>query len=92
MSQDLLTLEVQIPLIKRSDRFIVANGEVYFLGVQGSIESRTIKYNLFSVDEWGNHLFDGGYDSLEKLSTATYAFLGKFEIPTLEEVAEMLDI
>lgn len=80
MSNDTITLQIEIPLIKRSDRFVVADGKVYFVGVQGSPEALNIKYNLFEVDEWGNHIFDGGYDSLEKLSTATYDFLGKYEV------------
>lgn len=75
-----ITLQIEIPLIRRHHRFLVANGDTYFIGARGSLEDMTIEYNLYEVDNYGNHVFDGGYDSLEKLSTAVYDFLGIYEV------------
>lgn len=76
-TKDTLTLQIEIPLIKRSDRFVVANSKVYFVGTVGA--GGSLSWNLFEVDDYGNRVFPEGYDSLEKLSTATYDFLGKYE-------------
>lgn len=78
-----LTFEIQVPLIKRHHRFIVANGKMYFIGTVGG--GMNLSWNIFEVDECGNRVFSQGFKSLEKLSTEVYKHLGEYEVFSVED-------